>query len=798
MKIVNIIHRYSPAIGGSENWCKGACRYMSGRGLNTEVLTLNVYNEEEYLQEPRADRRFLKLGRLEYNNRVRVTRYQRSLYPRFKGPHSFEMYFKMILRVKDADIVHLHAFPYFHNFIGCLVAKICGKKVIFIPHFHSEHPMYELKSNYWLMKKCNLILAVSEYEKKYLVLKGIEAARIFVVGNGIEPAYYQKKGYEEFKKDLFERYDIKDNTKILVFVGRKIEYKNIDILIEAVKQLSEHREIRLFLAGPEMEWFKKLYLTLSEEERKIIVDLGVISQQDKANLLHLSDLLVLPSKHEAFGIVFLEAWICNVPVIGIKECAASEIIGSSGLTVNYRDIDDLKEKIGNILDNPKLAHDMALDGKNKVLDNYTWDKVGQKVYSCYNILTKNKFKILIVSSFFPPYCIGGAEIIAFEQARILKELGHDVMVFCGKVNNLIEQYRFTRENNISKIVRVNLHNSDVGADSFNLENEVIQKKFRQLLSDFSPDIVHFHSMNSLPVKLIDEANELNIPTVMTLLDCCSGGIKNDMLVEDVKVCSENSFDSPDCKKAIPSHRPVVLETGNAPIKASFDKVDKFISPTEFLAQAYIRNGFPKDKISIIRDGIIASKYITVRIDCFRKVIRFGCVESMSEHKDVEYLITAFSTARYRNKAILYLVGKRGKINYYKKLCHQLNLNGHVKFIVIVDNQRIRKIYKKLDVLVLPSACHENTRGSILKGMASGLAILATNTGGISELVEDKITGLFFIPKDVSDLSGKIEYCISNPEEVNRMGQKGLEKIEDYDLKNRIRETLNLYGKMLKI
>ena len=441
---------------------------------------------------------------------------------------------------------------------------------------------------------------------------------------------------------------------------------------------------------------------------------------------------------------------------------------------------------------------MALDGKNKVLDNYTWDKVGQKVYSCYNMLTKNKFKILIVSSFFPPDCTGRAEIAAFEQARILKALGHKVTVFCGKINNLIGQYRFTHENNISKIVRVNLHNSDVGADSFNLENEVIQKRFRQLLFKFSPDLIHFHNMNSLPAKLIDEAKKLNIPTVMTLHDYWPVCIKNIMLREDGKICYKNNFDCLDCEKIISAYSPISLKTRNIRIKKSFDKIDRFISPTNYLARTYIRNGFPTNKISIIKNGINISRFENMRTGCLRNVIRFGCAESMSEYKNVEHLITAFSTVRYRNKAVLYLAGKREKIGYYKTLCHQLNLNGYVKFIIGMDNQKIRKIYKKLDVLVFPSACPENAQVSILEGMASGLAILASNIGGISELVEDRITGLLFTPKDVNDLSRKIAYCISNPEEVNKMGQKGLEKIKDYDLKNRIRETLNLYGKILKI
>ena len=79
--------------------------------------------------------------------------------------------------------------------------------------------------------------------------------------------------------------------------------------------------------------------------RERIIDLGTVSDQEKINLLHLAEVLVLPSRFEAFGIVFLEAWACGTPVIGAATGAIPSVIGEGGLTFPYGDATQLAEKL---------------------------------------------------------------------------------------------------------------------------------------------------------------------------------------------------------------------------------------------------------------------------------------------------------------------------------------------------------------------------------------------------------------------------------------------------------------------
>lgn len=443
MKILHIIQRYPPSIGGSEIWSQRLCQHLSDIGNGVTVLTLKVFNEDEFWSDPPVDNCLLRFGSIEYDKNVKVLRCKRiklkyyaaftgllnKVLGIFYGPHSLEMYFKIFKEGRKVDIVHLHTLPYPHNFIGYFIARLLGKKIVIIPYFHPGNRHYERKINYWLMKKCDAVFAISDYERNYLIDKGLDKEKVFTTYNTINPKEYHPKDLDNFKNRFLAKHGIKDDTKIVIYLGRKIEYKGIDNLIEAVESLRGDFDIRCFLVGPSFPWFDNLYAHLSVEQKKIIIDLGVLSHEDKVNLLHISDILVLPSKFEAFGIVFLEAWFCNIPVIGSDVGAVPEVIDKGGLTFKCGDSKDLALKIKSLLEDYGLAKEMAAFGRAKASNNYSQEKIGRKILKVYHALNNRKLKVLVVSNFFPPHFLGGAEIIAYEYAKELKSLGHEVRVF---------------------------------------------------------------------------------------------------------------------------------------------------------------------------------------------------------------------------------------------------------------------------------------------------------------------------------------------------------------------------------
>ena len=398
MKIVHVIQRYPPAIGGSEQWCQQISRFLVKQGHRVKVLTMRIYHEEEFPNDISPKLRKGCMGSLDEDHGVIIHRYKRTrisgwfyqvilkryldeaLKIYFYGPHSISMYLDMPRQIWDADIVYLHGIPYPHNLVGFIWAKILRKKVVITPHFHPGHDYYERDCHYWLMKHCDAILVTTQLEKDHLSRKGIPEGKLFVFGCFIDPCEYQPSHLDQFEKEFNCKFHVGVAEKIVTFIGRRVPYKGIDHLIQAVSELNRSgQKVRLLLIGPSLQWFDDLYRSLPSEERQYIVDMGIVTHQEKVNLLHLTDVAALPSEHESFGIVFLEAWACGIPIIGTQQGAVSQLVNGSGKLVPYGDVTRLKEAITYLTNNANEASNMAQKGKEKLMTRYTIDIMGKAI-----------------------------------------------------------------------------------------------------------------------------------------------------------------------------------------------------------------------------------------------------------------------------------------------------------------------------------------------------------------------------------------------------------------------------------
>lgn len=199
---------------------------------------------------------------------------------------------------------------------------------------------------------------------------------ILLSANGINATRYKTYNKEEVRKEL----GLGDET-IILFAGRICKEKCVKELVKAFEIVKEqHSNIRLVVAGP-----------IQDEQLRPLVEkywIGFQNTQELQKWFTASDIFCLPSVHESFGIILLEALYYSKPVItsdipGIKEWFPRE----NAIFIPPKDIDSLKNAISDLL-NEERRRKMSGNGRQIVLDNYTWEKVCQRyidIYRSYSV-----------------------------------------------------------------------------------------------------------------------------------------------------------------------------------------------------------------------------------------------------------------------------------------------------------------------------------------------------------------------------------------------------------------------------
>lgn len=813
MRIVNIIQRYEPAVGGSETWCREVCRFLASRGHDVKVLTFDVNKEEEFWRDPPDEDRRVAMGRLFIDQRVVVRRYRRSIpiftlyhvfYKRildhlcriyFYGPHSAEMYAKMWREIKDADVVFLHTLPYPHNFVALGLAKYFKKKTLIVPHFHPGHSAYERPSEYWLMRKCDVVVADSEYEKDYIGKHGVPEERFFVPGVGIHPREYIPSNLEQFRERLQKHYGLCQGESVLTFLGRKMPDKGVDHLIAAVRHLRSKMPLKLFLAGPSFEWFRKLYDGLPAEERKFIIDLGVLSHQDKVDLLHVSDLLLLPSKFEAFGIVFLESWICGVPVLGTTQGAMPSIIGDEGFVCEYGNVEDLESKILLAFKDRKSLKERGTRGKAKVLERYTWDAVGLKAEQAVKAAYGRR-KVLVCTNAYPPNFIGGAELIAHYQSKALQRRGCEVTIFAGDPNVRAERHSMQEDTYDGLTVhRVSLRPKDYSFEYVNFSHPQVEANFNKVLTSFSPDVVHFHNLVGLSVGLIHLAKKRGIKTVVTLHDHWGFCFKNTLLKREAEICSDYTKCA-ECRSSVSDDdgRSIPIRMRKDYLAMQLREVDTFITPSTYLAETYIGAGFPRDKFQVTWSGIDVARFSKIRRNRAGGTVRFTFIGYFGRHKGIHILLEALSLIGEKTRIRLNLVGEGDQEAVYRETVKRFGCENVVRFWGKMHNSRLEEVYAETDVIILPSIWPENQPVSVTEAMAAGIPVIASRIGGIPELIEDGKSGFLFEAGNPEQLAKRMGEFVAHPAKLEEFGKNAFAKIAEISFENQVARIIEAYDR----
>lgn len=276
----------------------------------------------------------------------------------------------------EVDIIHAHDWL---TFPAAIMAKeISGKPLVVHVHAtefdrsgeHVNQEVYDIERKG--VHAADRVICVSRLTRRILINRyGVDPNKVFVVHNAVIPR--ERKVYPE--KNLVDK-------KIVTFLGRITFQKGPDYFVEAARKvLDEMPDVHFVMAGK-----GDMYIKLVERVAELRMSnrfhfTGFLNHFETNNLYGMSNIYVMPSVSEPFGITPLEAMRTGVPCIISKQSGVSEVLNNT-VKVDFWDINALANSIKGLLQFPEIADRLANEGAKEV-EEMKWEYAALRVKEVY-------------------------------------------------------------------------------------------------------------------------------------------------------------------------------------------------------------------------------------------------------------------------------------------------------------------------------------------------------------------------------------------------------------------------------
>lgn len=355
--------------GGIEKVCRVICRSLYDLTEEQQIdLKVNCMYDQNY----ERDTRYLKKQQFNGFNGNRKRFVLQSIY---KG-----------IRSDVVILSHVNLLS-----IGYLIKRFHPKtKVYLIAHgieIWRKLPEAKLKA----LKRLDKIIAVSRFTaEKINEVHGIDVNNIEILNNCLDPFYYFPSKFSK-PEALLKRYGINNKQTVILSLCRlssSEKYKGYDNTIAIIPNLiKKYPNLIYLIAGKpdEEERLRIEQLIKTYKVEKHILLIGFVDEAEVSDHFLLSDIFVLPSKKEGFGIVFIEALASGLSVIAGNKDGSVDALknGELGRLVNPDDMQEIEETLSDLLANP-LNDKQKIELQEKVFDTFGYRKYHNSIKNLVN------------------------------------------------------------------------------------------------------------------------------------------------------------------------------------------------------------------------------------------------------------------------------------------------------------------------------------------------------------------------------------------------------------------------------
>ena len=421
MRLLHINHRYWPFQGGSEQYFQEISERLAAAGHQVSLWTTDAWDLEHFWAGGR--RRVAEVA--ETHNGVAIRRFA------VRRPPLPPIYYRILRRaMAEASALPVPTTPLLRGLgrfspwvpgmaaalralppgafdlvhagnisLESLILYATGytartrTPLVVTPFLHVGEPgsravqrYYTMRHQLALLRQARCVIVQTGLEGDALAAAGVSGDRLARLGVGVDPARVAGGDAARFRAKF------RIQGPIVFSLGALAYDKGMTHLVEAMRRLwAAGSPATLVLAGATMlQDFATYFSGVPAADRDRCRLLGFIADEDKRDAFAACDLFAMPSRVETFGIVYLEAWLYDKPVIGAAAGGVPEVIadGTTGYLVPFGDVPMLADRIARLLADPALRARLGQAGHAAVLREHTWDAKIARITQIYEGLVR--------------------------------------------------------------------------------------------------------------------------------------------------------------------------------------------------------------------------------------------------------------------------------------------------------------------------------------------------------------------------------------------------------------------------
>lgn len=373
MKIAYMIPTFYPQIGGAQSNCLYLAKEIAKKHDVSVYCSTKGEDEEEIYEN-------IKIFRCKD---IGGYRYYMRLFPTLKK-----------ILEKEFDIIHVHGFGFIQQdkIVRRIAKKYPNTKLICTPH-----GPFMAKKSYGLLgnslrtvyepfvvntvKLYDIIIQVNPYQYKWMQnTYNIVPNKIRMIPNGVPKSAFDKLD-KNYVQEISTKYNL-DKKLVITYIGRIQDYKGLDQVIKVLPKLPEN--VVFVAIGKDADYQEQLQELVEQLDVKDrVIFTGFVGEKEKKALLNISEIFILPSEWEAFGIGIVEAMARKNAIISSRTEGGLYLVDEdAGNLFNYKDIDDLEKALKDLVNNKKKRYQLKRNNFKKA-KSFVWEKIAKELEKLY-------------------------------------------------------------------------------------------------------------------------------------------------------------------------------------------------------------------------------------------------------------------------------------------------------------------------------------------------------------------------------------------------------------------------------